>query len=127
LATTLTNQIYADDVVETDNIREIIAVIHLKFLLCFSPFYQHGRDSVFGIATCHELDGSGIESRGGRNFSQPSRLALGPTRYNGYWVYFVEIKRPERGIEHPRTSNAKVEERVELYISTPPQFLHGLL
>jgi hypothetical protein len=37
-----------------------------------------GRDSVAGIATCYGLDGPGIESRWGRDFTQPSRQDLGP-------------------------------------------------
>jgi hypothetical protein len=37
-------------------------------------FVKMGRDSVVGIATRYGLDGPGIESRWGRDFSQPSRL-----------------------------------------------------
>jgi hypothetical protein len=39
-----------------------------------------GRDSSVGIATRYELDGTGIESRWGRDFPLPSRTALGPTQ-----------------------------------------------
>jgi hypothetical protein len=35
-----------------------------------------GRDSVVGIATRYGLDGPGIESRWGRDFSHTSRPAL---------------------------------------------------
>jgi hypothetical protein len=45
-----------------------------------------GRDSVVGIATRYGLDGPGIESRWGRDFSQPSRPALGPTQPPIQWV-----------------------------------------
>jgi hypothetical protein len=38
-----------------------------------------GRDSSVGIATLYGLDGPGIETRWGRDFTQPSTLALGPT------------------------------------------------
>ena len=38
------------------------------------------RCSSVGIATCYGLDGAGIESRWGRDFSHPSRPALGPTQ-----------------------------------------------
>jgi hypothetical protein len=38
------------------------------------------RDSVVGIPTRYGLDGPGIESRWGRDFPQPSKLALGPTQ-----------------------------------------------
>ena len=38
------------------------------------------------IATRYRLDGSGIESRWGRDFLHPSRLALGPTQPPVQWV-----------------------------------------
>ena len=40
-----------------------------------------------GIATRYGLDGPEIESLRGRDFSHPSRPALGPTQHNGYGVY----------------------------------------
>jgi hypothetical protein len=48
--------------------------------------YYLGRDSAVGIATRYGLDGPGIESRWGRDFSQPSRHALGPTQPPIQWV-----------------------------------------
>jgi hypothetical protein len=42
------------------------------------PYLIQGRDSSVGIATRYGLHGPGIESRLGRDFSQPSRPALGP-------------------------------------------------
>jgi hypothetical protein len=45
-----------------------------------------GRDSVVGIVTRYELDGPGIESRWGRDFSHLSRPALGPTQPPIQWV-----------------------------------------
>jgi hypothetical protein len=39
-----------------------------------------GRDTAVGIATRYGLEGRGIESRWGRDFSQPSRPALGTTQ-----------------------------------------------
>ena len=39
-----------------------------------------------GIATGHGLDGPGIESRRGRDFSHPSRPAPGPTQPPIQWV-----------------------------------------
>ena len=40
----------------------------------------YGPGSVVGIATGYGLDGTGIESRWGRDFSHLSRPALGPTQ-----------------------------------------------
>jgi hypothetical protein len=45
-----------------------------------------GRDSSVGIATGYGLDGSGIESRWGPDFSHTSRIALGPTQPPVQWV-----------------------------------------
>ena len=45
-----------------------------------------GRDIVVGVATRYGLDGTGIQSRWGRNFPHPSKPPLGPTQpsfYNG--------------------------------------------
>jgi len=39
-----------------------------------------GMDSSVGITTCYGTDGTGIESRWGRDFPYPSRPALGPTQ-----------------------------------------------
>jgi hypothetical protein len=80
-----------------------------------------GRDSSVGIATRYEMDGPGIESRWGRDYSQPSRPALGSTQPPIKWVpgLFPGVKRPRRGVEHPPPSSARVKERVELYLYSP--------
>jgi hypothetical protein len=44
------------------------------------------RKSSVGIATSYRLDGTGIESRGGRDFPPPSRPALEPTLSPMQWV-----------------------------------------
>jgi len=43
-------------------------------------------DLLVGIATRYGLDGPGIETRWGRDFSYPSRPALGPTQPPIQWV-----------------------------------------
>jgi hypothetical protein len=45
-----------------------------------------GPGSSVGIATGYELDGPGIESWWGRDFSHTSRPALGPTQPPVQWV-----------------------------------------
>ena len=50
---------------------------------------MRGPGSVVGIATAYGLDGSGIESRYGRDFLHLSRPTLRPTQppVNGYRVF----------------------------------------
>jgi hypothetical protein len=55
--------------------------IHRSFPLPTASTF-HG---VVGIAIRHGLDGLGIESRRGRDFPQPPRLALGPTQLSVEW------------------------------------------
>ena len=77
-----------------------------------------GRDSSVGIATGYELDGPEIEFRwGGKIFRTGLDRPWVPPRflYNGYRVSFPGVKRPGRGVNHPRPSSAEVKERVELY------------
>ena len=45
-----------------------------------------GRDSSVGIATRNGLEGPGIESRWGRKFPHPSRLALRPIQPPVQWM-----------------------------------------
>jgi hypothetical protein len=47
---------------------------------------EHHSYIKFSVATSYGLDGPGIESRWGRDFSQPSRPALGPTQPPIQWV-----------------------------------------
>ena len=45
-----------------------------------------GRDSKVGLATCHGLEGSGIESRWRQDFPHPSTPALGLTQPPVQWA-----------------------------------------
>ena len=80
--------------------------------------YNVGGVSSVGIATCHGLDGPGIEPRWGRDFPHPFRPTL-RLLYIGYCTSLPGVKRPGRDFNHPPTSSAEVKERVDLG-------LHGL-
>ena len=73
-----------------------------------------GCDSSVGIATRYLLDGPGIESRWGRDFSHRSRLALGPTEPSVELALCLYFGINEAGAWRwsSTTSNAEVKERV---------------
>ena len=54
-------------------------------------------------------------------FSAP--IQTGPGAHSASYTMgtgsFLELKRPERGVDHPSPSSAKVKERVELYLYSP--------
>ena len=54
-----------------------------------------------------------------------SQNGTGPTQPFIEWVpgVFPELKPLERGVDQPPTSNAKIKERVELYLYFPSTFL----
>ena len=56
--------------------------------------HQRGRDNSVGIATRYRLDGPGIDSRWGRDFSHPSRPAPGahPASYTKGTGFFPGSK-----------------------------------
>jgi hypothetical protein len=54
-------------------------------------------------------------------FLAPVQTGLGahPAYYKMGTGVFTEVKRPERGAEHPPPSSAEVKERVQLYLYSP--------
>jgi hypothetical protein len=68
----------------------------------FCHYVKWGRDSSVGIATGYLLDGPGIESRWGRDFSHTSRPALGPTQPPVQWVQVACFF--DKGKRHLRSS-----------------------
>ena len=95
--------------------------IWAKCHTCYSIPQSRGRDSSVGIATRYGLDGPGIESRSGRDFSYPSRPALGPTQPPVQWVPGLSRGKAAGAWCWPPTppSSAEAEGRVELYICFP--------
>jgi hypothetical protein len=74
--------------------------------------------SAVGIETRYGLDFPRSESRWGRDFPHPFRLALGPAQLpiqRGVGS-FLGVKRPGGDVGHPPASSAEVIERVELYL-----------
>jgi hypothetical protein len=76
-------------------------------MLKYSP--ECGLGISVGIATDYGLDGPGIESRWGRDYS--SRPDLGPIQLPVQWVLGVSqgLKRPGRAADHPPPPSAEVE------------------
>ena len=85
-----------------------------------------GRDS---IATGYGLDGPGIELRLMARFSAPVQTGPGPhpPSYTIGTLSFPGTKRPERGVDHPPSPSAEVEERVEVHLYSPSGHLWPVL
>jgi hypothetical protein len=101
---------------ELGNVHRALQRWHVRSILFNTRNLQHrntcGPGSSVGIATDYGLNGPGIESRWGRDFSYTSRPALGPTQPPVQWVpgFFLSVvKQPERGADHPPPSSAEVE------------------
>ena len=77
-----------------------------------------GCDNSVGVATRYGMDGPGIESQWGRDFTHPSRPALVLTQPPIQWVSGPSqgVKQPRRGVDHPSPTTTEVKEKVELYI-----------
>ena len=79
-----------------------------------------GREAPFLITTRYGLDDPGIEFRSVRDFPQPSSLALGPIQPSLQWltVLSLRVQVQGSGVYQPPRFNAKVKERVELYLDS---------
>jgi hypothetical protein len=72
------------------------------------------------MVTCYGLDGLGIESRWGRDFSHTSRPALGPTQPPVQCVPGLSRGQSGRGVMLTTPySKRRVHERIELYLYSP--------
>ena len=80
-----------------------------------------GRNSSDGIATRYGLEGPGIECRWRRDFRHSFRQILGPTQPPRRWVPGLFPRGLALTTHTP--SNAKVKERVEIYIDSPAEIL----
>jgi hypothetical protein len=78
-------------------------------------------ESAVDIATRYELNGPGIESRGGVRFSTPIQTCPGayPGSYTTGTGSFPGVKWPGCDADHPPLSSAKVKERVKLFLYSP--------
>jgi hypothetical protein len=76
-----------------------------------STHLVRGPGNSVGIATGYGLDGPGIESRWGRDFSHTSRPGPGahPASCTVGTGSFPGVKRPGRGADHPPPPIAEVE------------------
>jgi hypothetical protein len=59
---------------------------NLNFLLYLAQFFLGGRDSLVDVAIGYGMDGMGIESLKGRDFSHTPRPTLRPTQPTVQWV-----------------------------------------
>jgi len=80
--------------------------------------YLHcvGWDSSDGIAACYRLDGLRIESRWGARFFASIQTDLGahPASHTMGTGFFLGVKWPGCGIDHPTPSSTDIKERKEL-------------
>jgi hypothetical protein len=74
--------VYRESVIKRKPLHRNIIYIYIYIYVCIYV----GPDSAVGIATHYGLDGPGIESRWGRDFSHMSRPALWPTQPPVHWV-----------------------------------------
>ena len=82
---------------------------------------MHEWDSVVGIATRYRAGRSRDRIPVGARFSSPVQTGCEahPASYTLCTVSFLGVKRPGCSVEHPTSSNAEVNGRVELYFYSP--------
>ena len=81
-----------------------------------------GRDSSVGVTIRYGLDGPGLNLGGGEIFrTRPDRPWAHPASYTMGTGSFPGVKQPGRGADHPLSSSAEVEERVELHLYSPSE------
>ena len=90
--------------------------------LCASWYTRYGPGSSVGIVTGYGLDGPGIESRWGRDFSAPVQTGPGaqPASCTMVTESFPGVKSgPGRDADPSPPSSTVGHERVELYLYSP--------
>jgi hypothetical protein len=92
-----------------------------------APYFV-GRDSSVGIETRYELDGPGIEPRGGGWFSTLVQIGPGahPASNTMDTSFFPGLKQQGRGFDHPPHLAPRLRKE-QSYTSTPHLDLRGLL
>jgi hypothetical protein len=87
-----------------------------------------GRDNSVVIATRYGLDGPGDRIPVWMRFPAPGQTVPGahPASYKRGTGSLPRVK-PERDIDHPPTSSARVKERVELYLSAYAHSIYSQL
>jgi hypothetical protein len=82
-----------------------------------------GQERSVGIATRYGLDGPGIDSRWGRDFSTPTKT--GPGAHSAFCTTGTGVsrgvKRPGRGVDRLPTSITEVKGTVKLYLYFPSE------
>ena len=89
---------------------------------------RRGPGSVVSIATGYGLDGPGMESRWGRDFSHLSRPVLGPIQPTAQWVpgLFPGVKSGRDVTLTPHPLLVPWSRKGYSYTSTPPYGPYGL-
>ena len=76
-----------------------------------------GRDGSVDMATRYGLNGSGIESRWGREFQ--TGPGAHPASYTIGTGSFLGVKRSGRGVNHPPEFSPEFKATAELYVYSP--------